>query len=226
MKRLVNCFIRIIWYKLGLRSWIQDDEKYCDLAGDRAIEDSWCLLYIREGDKKVLDIGCVQSPLTLSAQRFGNKVDCVDLRSIEYEMAGIKFYQSDILKLNLKEKTYDIILLCSTVEHIGIEGRYGSSQIEHGDLKVMELCKRLLAPKGKLIVTIPVGIDDVYYPNHRIYGEARLPKLLLGYEVKKKEFWRKNEKNRWVEVAEEVALNVKGSNSYYAMGLYELICPD
>jgi hypothetical protein len=44
---------------------------------------------------------------------------------------------------------------------------------------------------ARMLMTIPVGKDGVYLPNHRVYGNIRLPQLLAGYNVVTESFLRK-----------------------------------
>jgi len=86
----------------------------------------------------------------------------------------------------------------------------------------MELFKRILR-KGKImILTIPVGQDQVYSPLHRVYGEERLPKLLRGWEVLREEYWAKDENNCWNQVDMSEALTTKPKGFYYCLGLFVL----
>ena len=43
----------------------------------------------------------------------------------------------------------------------------------------------LLSPGGRLLLGVPVAHeDDIYFPNHRIYGPQRLPRLLEGWALR------------------------------------------
>jgi len=55
--------------------------------------------------------------------------------------------------------------------------------VPDGDLDAMGILRELLAPGGRMILTIPVGRDQICGPYHRIYGEDRLPRLLDGFGV-------------------------------------------
>lgn len=224
VRHLLYRSMSAIWRRSGLRDWLLAEvpTKELDLAGDRAIEFPWCLQFLTRPECRVLDIGSVGSPLTGAAWRLGHEVVSVDLRPIEYELEGMKFIRGDMTKLDLPRYSFDVILLCSTVEHIGLAGRYGSPDIPDGDLQTMERCRDWLTPKGKAVLTIPVGLDATVAPRHRIYGHQRLPRLLSGYTVVRKEFWKKNDHNRWVQVSEQTAMQTDGTDSPYALGLFEL----
>ena len=80
----------------------------------------------------------------------------------------------------------------------------------------------LLAPHGKMILTIPVGVDAVFSPFHRIYGSIRLPRLLEKYKVMHQEFWTKDKTMKWQECPKDIALATQGSSDFYALGLFVL----
>jgi hypothetical protein len=58
----------------------------------------------------------------------------------------------------------------------------------------MAKMRQLLKHGGKMLLTIPVGQDALYPSSHRVYGRERLPRLLDGYIVEKKEYWIKMSK--------------------------------
>ena len=82
--------------------------------------------------------------------------------------------------------------------------------------------RQWLKPTGVLLLTIPVGRDAVFRPVHRVYGETRLPKLLLGYEVVEEAFWVKSPERVWQPVHTSEALAFEGSAQLYALGLFSL----
>ena len=57
---------------------------------------------------------------------------------------------------------------------------------------------------------------------HRVYGKTRLSQLLEPFEVVTEEFRAKQASSRWQPVDRETALDVEGSASYYALGLFVL----
>jgi hypothetical protein len=52
-----------------------------------------------------------------------------------------------------------------------------------------------------------------------------LPKLLLGWDVLKKEFWIKDYENCWISVDESIALSKKPVEHCYGLGLFVLRKP-
>ena len=134
----------------------------------------------------------------------------------DYAHERIEFVQADILDRPLEGRRFDQIINCSSVEHVGLAGRYGSFEAPDGDLEAMEILRSLLVPGGRTILTVPVGRDMVCVPAHRIYGRTRLPRLLTSYRKVEEQYWRKDAGQGWVQTDPETALETQGSESFYS----------
>ena len=200
-----------------------------NLKGDRDIEHSWITANMPEGPGLALDFGCGPFWLGLLAARKGFSVTAIDLEPVRwyYEHPSLRFLKGDILKLTLPSDHYDVIINCSSIEHVGLAGRYRVTESRpDGDIEAMAILKNLLKPGKAMLLTIPVGRDRVFNPLHRVYGQDRLPKLLKGWEIQKKEFWIKDAINRWIFVKESVALDIEPVKHYYGLGLFVLMRPE
>src|SRR5262249_49137909 len=130
---------------------------------------------------------------------------------------------ADILDRPLQGRTFDQIINCSSVEHVGLSGRYGSTDVPDGDLQAMAILRELLAPEGRMLMTVPVGQDLVCRPFHRIYEHDRLPRLLDGYRIDEEQFWSKEPAlDSWERTDQDAALGTLGSVSFYSLGLFVL----
>jgi SAM-dependent methyltransferase len=73
----------------------------------------------------------------------------VDLRTdIPYTLERFHLLQGDFNQVPIEPASFDVIILCSTVEYIGLAGRYGNSGDPDGDIKAMAKVYRLLKPCG------------------------------------------------------------------------------
>jgi len=199
-----------------------------NLKGDRDIEYSWVVANMPKGPGEALDFGCGPGWLGLSAAMRGFNTTGVDLEDVTwfYKHPKLKFVQGDILKLDLPSNHFDLIINCSAIEHVGLAGRYSVIEARSdGDIEAMKVLKNILKTNGVMLLTIPVGQDKVFAPLHRIYGEKRLPVLLQGWEVVQKEYWVKDEENRWICVEESVSLNKEPLAHCYGLGLFVLRRP-
>lgn len=208
---------------------------YVNLLGDRDIEWSWIASQMPSGPGEALDFGYGKSYLALICARRGYNVTAVDLEPIRlpYIHPRLRFLHGDILKLHLPKESFDLVINCSTVEHVGLVGRYGVTEIRReGDIEAMTRLWELMKTGGIMLLTIPVGHDVVFAPLHRVYGKKRLPRLLNGYIIEKEEFWIKDMENRWVSCNKETALGFRASaglwgplQNAYALGLFVLKKP-
>lgn len=207
-----------------------------NLCGDRDIEWSWVASEIPWGPGEALDFGPGNSLLGLIAAQRGFRVAAVGLELVHwpYSHTNLRFIQGDILKLSLPKRHFDLVINCSTVEHVGLAGRYGVREGRpDGDLEAMTALKELMKPAGMMLLTIPIGQDAVFAPLCRIYGAQRLPQLLAGYAVEKENYWVKDSQNRWVLCSKESALNFKADagsrdplRNVYALGCFVLRKPN
>jgi hypothetical protein len=195
------------------------------LIGDRSIEWSFCLARLAEGPGTTLDFGADVGFLSLAAAQRQHEVVALDRlpSTLEYRHPRVKALQADILDRPLEGRRFNQILNCSSVEHVGLAGRYGSFEKPDGDLEAMAIMRDLLDAEGRMIMTIPVGRDLVCAPLHRIYGHERLPRLLEGYSVHEAQYWRRDPAaSAWVELGRDDALHTEGSEWFYALGLLVL----
>ena len=197
-----------------------------NLMGDRDIEWSWMLSRIKDGPGKALDLGCGDSLLlSLTTAQRGYDVLAVDRERHEYPFIAkaVTFKLVDMLEENFSPNYFDLIMVCSTIEHIGLPNRY---QVVYpapdGDLVVMQKLHDAIEPDGVLLLTLPVGLDAVFAPYHRVYGEVRLPRLLKEWSIAEEIYWIKQPSNGWLSVSRQEALARPGSDHHYGLGCFVL----
>jgi Caenorhabditis protein of unknown function, DUF268 len=196
-----------------------------NLMGDRWVEWSFCFARLAEGPGITLDFGADIGFLSLAAAQRGHDVVALDRMpsALDYHHPRVRPVRGDILDDPLHGESFDQIVNCSSVEHVGLAGRYGSRAEPDGDLRAMALLRDLLADGGRHILTVPVGRDMVCGSLHRIYGERRLPLLLERYEIVEEQYWRKDPgRALWVQDERGAALATEGSDRFYSLGLFVL----
>jgi SAM-dependent methyltransferase len=193
------------------------------LQGDRGVEWSFCFSRMANGPGDTLDFGADIGFLALAAAQRGHNVVALDRLppALEYSHERVTPLQADILDRPLGDRRFDQIVNCSSMEHVGLAGRYGSGEAPDGDLEAMAILREALAPGGRMILTIPVGQDQVCAPFHRVYGEERLPRLLDGYQAAEEQFWVKRAA-AWEPAGRAEALATPGSRDFYSLGLFVL----
>ena len=191
------------------------------LAGDRCVEWEWVTRHLPAVPARVLDVGCVDSITAGLAAVRGLQVTGVDIRANPFRVPGLEFLRGSVVDVRLDDEGYDCVVVCSTLEHIGLPGRYGEVEARTGDRKAM--CRLIASMKAdaRMIVTIPVGRSSVFAPYHRIYGESDTVNLFEGLSAVESDYWRKTGAE-WRRVASDVAYDTVGSSEYYAIGLFLL----
>lgn len=201
-----------------------------DLKGDRVVEYDWakksiCRFKLSNSETKILDVGCGEGNLAFSLAGEGYQVTALDCRRIKKyrNIENPKFVLGDILGIKLDRK-FDLITLVSTIEHIGLPGRYSEENLPDGDILAMYRLRRMLKEQGRLVLTLPIGLDTVVGSWHRVYGQERLPKLLKEWEIEQEEYWQKDSQNVWKKTNKESALKEKPTDvpTCYALGLMVL----
>jgi SAM-dependent methyltransferase len=186
-----------------------------NIGGERNIEWSFISSEIPSGTGEALEFGCEQGYMSLVAAQKGFHVIANDLepQGFCWEHPQVKFVHGDFLKLDVPENHFDLVIDCSSIEHVGVAGRYGITvEDDEGDLQVMRKFERILKPGGKIVMTGPVGKDAVLSPWCRVYGERRLPRLFGGLQIEREEYWMKNKLNQWVKCDRETALRFAPRN--------------
>jgi SAM-dependent methyltransferase len=197
-----------------------------NLLGDREIEYSFISSYLPTGPGRSLEFGCGNSYLSLIAVRRGFTATAVDLLPVHwhYKHSNLSFIQKDFLDLDVSAASFDLVLNCSSIEHVGLT-RYGDRSAAEGDLKAMRRLREVMKPGAIMLLTIPVGCDAVFAPLHRVYGRERLPRLLEGFTIEHCEYWTKNGENIWEQVDGETALNYVSQPHVYGLGCFVLRVP-
>lgn len=195
-----------------------------NIVGDRAVEWGFVQEHMPRGLGSCLDFGPGGSTLATRALEAGFEVTAVDLDATDWqEQPGVKFVHGDIFEAELPR--FDLIINCSTVEHVGIPGRYGVTEDRpDGDLEAMALLRGLM--RGSMLLTVPLGQDAVFAPMCRVYGEERLPLLLDGFDIEIERCHIKDGDNRWTACDRRTATNERASagSSFVHENLYALGC--
>ena len=189
------------------------------LKGDRDVEWGFCrdLLKMIQ-PHTVIDVGSGDGTLSRFTAGIATRVFAIDL---EHAIKGDRITplvgDAEIMARGL---CVECVLNCSTIEHVGLAGRYSiKKDDDNADIQLMCVLKECLRPNGCMILTLPVGLDAVHRPFHRVYGKERLPLLLEGWTVEYSR-WNTKEDNAegWYQVTKAEALTVESSPTFYAIG--------
>lgn len=203
-----------------------------NILGERNVEWAFLSTEMPNGPGEALEFGCEQGYMSLLAAERGFRVLANDLQrqTFTWQHPNVTFCEGDFLGLELPLNHFDIVINCSSVEHVGVAGRYGITTEQHdGDIEVMQRFSDILRPGGLLLMTAPCGQDTVLEPWCRVYGSQRLPKLFAPFQILKEVYWVKDSENRWVFATRGAALAFQPRNDAehghwcaYALGCFVL----
>lgn len=201
------------------------------LRGDRNIEYAFAKSNTPAGNgKRLLDVGPgarVKLGRWARGQR-GWSVTAVDILET-VNAPGISWVTGDLNHLKFDPGYFAFILNVSSIEHFGVPGRYGITELDaDADLRAMRRMRKWLAEDGIMVVTLPIGSEEVIFaPYHRVYNNERLTRLFSGYTVAKQEFWNKQGGNndKFLPCSDGSAFSTIATLSphhYYAIGGFVL----
>lgn len=195
---------------------------------DRYVELPFAVNNLPKPPAKILDVGCVGSFFPLILAGFGYEVSAIDLR--EYSITNkIKFnnfsyYNYSITKTDFPDNNFDAITVISTLEHVGLKGRYGvNKEDSFADVSALNEMKRILKPGGMIIITVPFGKAKTLGSNCRIYDSERVKKIASGLEVMKIEYYKQDNDDDWCACSREDAEVVDATIHRYPLCLLKLI---
>ena len=152
-------------------------------TNERVIEVPWIfnqLDFTKPG--KVLDIGWLESSVSVSLATAGFKVTGIDLRKGELSHPNLTSVVGDICQHTFKTGSFDTVILLSTLEHIGLDTMYGSVPTSSTDQRAVDECFRVLKPGGKLLITTPVAQREQQDQFMRWYTIRRLQTMLQKWD--------------------------------------------
>jgi SAM-dependent methyltransferase len=130
------------------------------VGSERLIEIPWVLSRYR-GEARVLDVGYAFAPhsyLLALTELGARRLVGVDLNKAH--VAGIEAVVADVRALPFEDEAFDVVFCVSVLEHIGRDNRvYGLADEldEEGPLAALGELRRVLARRGRLLLTVACG---------------------------------------------------------------------
>lgn len=145
---------------LGARSrrerlrWLQ-----APAADERIVEIPWVLSRLRTSGR-VLEVGYAFAEPAYLAALLGAGVELVGVDLAERDVEAMETVRADVRALPFPDRSFDQVLLVSTLEHIGADnsvyGIEGEPDVGAREAGLRELA-RVLRRSGSLLVTVPLG---------------------------------------------------------------------
>lgn len=243
MKKLLNTIrYNIIPYFKAIPTFLKQNEcqKYSDCVlfhkliakapkyYDRAIEYPWALKNVILNSGTFLDVGSTVG--SMFRDYLPDSVEVFVINSDKEQrfgkINGVETVFGDIRNTQFETNKFDVITCISTLEHIGVEGRYHVTNDPIGDIRAMAEMRRILKPGGKLLLSVPYGAKDML-PINKLYNKSRIKTLFKGFNLLSSQYQKYDpDYHIWVEVSEEEAAKTDWNiDRWYALGLFILEKP-
>jgi SAM-dependent methyltransferase len=118
-----------------------------------------------------VDIG--SSVLTVGVLSAHIPIIFVDYRPLEAPQSGLTPVGGDITRLPFADASITSVSCLHVIEHIGL-GRYGDLLDAKGADHAATELQRVLAPRGRLYLSTPIGRERVCFNAHRVFSVATI----------------------------------------------------
>lgn len=193
---------------------------------DRYLEYPFAIRNLPKPKARILDVGCSGSYFPLLLAAFGYETYCLDIRKYEIlntlKISNLVFKQEDIRKTTFADNFFDAVIAISSLEHIGLAGRYGSNEDKHGDGIAVNEMKRVLKENGTMILTLPFGKAKVIRPYSKIYDEEWISDLIGDLKIEQEEYYFLDSNDDWVAILKSDAAKIDCTADRYALCLLKL----
>jgi len=194
---------------------------------DRYVEYPFIVRNLPKPPARILDVGSAGSYFPLLLSGFGYQVVGLDVR--EYAITNrlsfpnFKFSKGDIRKCDIADNSFDAVISTSTVEHIGLSGRYGMDEDVDGDCKALAQMQRIVRPGGVVIITVPFGMAKIIRPDCRVYDFAWLRRIEAGLKLSEEAYYLQDDAGDWYECSRAEAESLDARNDLYAICCHKLL---
>lgn len=126
------------------------------------------------------------------------KIKFVDIRPLDISISDFENIKGSILSLPFPDSSAKSLSCLHVAEHIGL-GRYGDNLDPDGTKKACKELARILAPRGQLYFSVPIGKERVEFNAHRIFSVFTILKYFNDLELV--EFSAINDQGEFIENA-------------------------
>jgi SAM-dependent methyltransferase len=112
------------------------------------------------------------------------EIEVFDVRPLASTIPNVRFRQVDMMAPLAPSLTghCDSLSCLHALEHFGL-GRYGDTVDYEGHLKGLANLKAVVAPGGKLYLSVPIGPQRIEFNAHRVFSLGYLLSLVSDFRV-------------------------------------------
>lgn len=144
-------------------------------------------------------------------------VTFVDIRPLTLQLSGLDCRVGTVLDLPYPMNSVQSMSCLHVIEHVGL-GRYGDPLDPQGSRKAALELSRVLAPGGRLYVSVPVGRERVCYNAHRVFAPQPFSELFVGLRLLA--FSWVSDAGQWCDAADMNVNMMQAAPSDYGCGLF------
>ena len=100
----------------------------------------------------------------------------LDHRPLQAKLSGLTCGSGNLTALSQPDGSIRSLSCLHVIEHVGL-GRYGDPIDPGGSKKALGELQRVIAPQGRLYLSLPVGRERVCFNAHRVFD----PQTIIGY---------------------------------------------
>ncbi|MEE9405588.1 MAG: DUF268 domain-containing protein [Algisphaera sp.] len=202
---------------------LKSDDDYPCLGDDLAVtpidphyvyQSHWAFEKIQhKAPSRHIDVGSLDLFLALLSNV--THVTSVDIRPLALTLPNFTALPGSLAALPFANGSVASLSCLHVVEHVGL-GRYGDPLDPHGTHKALAELARVLAPGGRLYLSLPVGRARTHFNAHRVFAPDQVVSMLPGLELVS--FTTADDHGRYRPNIQPTDV----CGSIYACGMYEL----
>lgn len=163
-----------------------------------------------------LHVDIASSALTMSVLSAVCPTVFLDYRPLRVNLDGLTSVAGSVTHLPFASASIQSLSCLHVIEHIGL-GRYGDPLDPTGSIRAAHELVRVLAPGGRLYLSVPVGRERVCFNAHRVVSPATVQSWFAPLDLK--HFALVGDDGRFSESCHVMA----GEGLEYGCGLFEFI---
>lgn len=101
----------------------------------------------------------------------------VDFRPLQVKLKGLICTGGNIVSLDRASASISSLSCLHVIEHIGL-GRYGDPVDPAGSQNGLSELQRIIAPGGRLYLSVPVGRERICFNAHRVFNPVTIVSML------------------------------------------------
>lgn len=106
----------------------------------------------------------------------------LDYRPLQVKLSGLACGSGNLLALSQANDSVHSLSCLHVVEHVGL-GRYGDHLDPDGSVRALGELRRVLARRGRLYLSVPVGRERVCFNAHRVFDPDTIVNVLDGLRL-------------------------------------------